>query len=115
LGHRILGSHPYSTDLDLSWLPTDQPNGVIRALMISADRDLVAEEMPALHRKFGAIVADWESTVRSFVDGSQELILSGFTATDCLTGPLPLSRFYGVGGRKMRCLPGDDDQFAVWT
>lgn len=70
----------YSTDLDLSWLASDLPNGVMRALMISADRDLVAGDLPDLHRKFGAIVGDWESASIAWVarkNGVRTLILRG--------------------------------------
>jgi adenosylhomocysteine nucleosidase len=51
----------YSTDIDLAWLNERYPHDVIRSLMLSGDRDLVAEELPRLSRKFRAIVGDWES------------------------------------------------------
>jgi adenosylhomocysteine nucleosidase len=57
----------YSTELDLSWLPDTDPPGVVRSLMISADRDLVTQDLPELNRKFGAIVGDWESASIAWV------------------------------------------------
>lgn len=51
----------YATRLDLSWLGGDLPAGVLPALLLSADRDLVAGELPELRERYGAVAADWES------------------------------------------------------
>jgi adenosylhomocysteine nucleosidase len=58
----------YATDLDLSWLADVGPwtmddgrSSLVRGLLISADRDIVASEIPGLVEKYGAIAADWES------------------------------------------------------
>jgi len=51
----------FSTDLDLSWLAEPYPQAVQRTLLVSADRDLVAAEVPRLAEKFGAVAGDWES------------------------------------------------------
>ncbi len=72
----------YSTDLDLSWLKSDLPDGVRRALLVSADRDLVAEEIAGLRTRFGAIAGDWESGAIAWVasrNGIRCLILRGVT------------------------------------
>jgi adenosylhomocysteine nucleosidase len=57
----------YSTDIDLSWLAQDHPKGAQRSLLVSGDRDLVVEELPELHRRYGAIAGDWESGAIAFV------------------------------------------------
>lgn len=57
----------YSTSLDLGWLPTALPHPVMRGLLVSADRDLVAEDIPMLIEKSGAVAADWESGAIAWV------------------------------------------------
>lgn len=58
----------YSTALDLSWLPDDFPSGaVLRGLLVSADRDIVADDIPMLVSRFGAVAADWESGAIAWV------------------------------------------------
>jgi adenosylhomocysteine nucleosidase len=57
----------YTTNLDLSWLGEDYPQDVCRTLLVSADRDLVAEEMPHLITQYGAIAGDWESGAIAWV------------------------------------------------
>jgi adenosylhomocysteine nucleosidase len=57
----------YTTELDLSWLPDRLPQPVRRALMVSADRDLVAGEIPELEARFKAVAADWESASIAWV------------------------------------------------
>jgi adenosylhomocysteine nucleosidase len=51
----------YTTDLDLSWLGAELPQKVRRSLIVSADRDLMADDIPQLKARFGAVAADWES------------------------------------------------------
>jgi len=68
----------YSTTLDLSWLPKELPVPVRRGLLISADRDIVVGEIPALIKLFGAVAADWESGSIAWVaqkNGIRVLIL----------------------------------------
>jgi adenosylhomocysteine nucleosidase len=72
----------YATELDLSWLPDNEPLPVQRGLLISADRDIVAAEIPALVEKYGAVAADWESGAIAWVakkNGVRCLILRGVT------------------------------------
>jgi adenosylhomocysteine nucleosidase len=57
----------YSTTLDLSWLRPDLPYAVPRGLLVSADRDLLAEDIPLLAEKYGAVAADWESGAIAWV------------------------------------------------
>jgi adenosylhomocysteine nucleosidase len=77
----------YTTDLDLSWLSEPYPQSVRQTLLISADRDLIAEEIPALRDRFSAVAGDWESGAIAHVatqNGVRCLILRGVTD---LVGP----------------------------
>lgn len=57
----------YTTDLDLSWLEGEPPQPVRRTLIVSADHDLIASELPALRARFGAVAGDWESGAIAWV------------------------------------------------
>lgn len=77
----------YSTDLDLTWLDEAFPGGgypaeVLRGTMLSADRDLLAEEIPGLICRYGGVVGDWESGAIAWVTHKNQvrcLILRGVT------------------------------------
>ncbi len=72
----------YSTELDLSWLPDNGPRSTVRGLMVSADRDLLREDIPRLAEKYGAVAADWESGAIAWVAQKNKikcLILRGVT------------------------------------
>ena len=72
----------YTTELDLSWLPRVLPFPVLRGLLISGDRDIVAEEIPELIQKYKAVAADWESGAIAWVakkNHVRTLILRGVT------------------------------------
>jgi adenosylhomocysteine nucleosidase len=72
----------YSTDIDHSWLGDHYPHEVLRTLLVSADRDLVVEEIPQLKSTFGAVAGDWESGAIAFVaqrNKTRCLILRGVT------------------------------------
>ena len=48
--------------------------------MVSADRDLVSDELPSLKQEFGAVVGDWESGSIAWVarrNNVRNLILRG--------------------------------------
>lgn len=76
----------YTTEMDLSWLD-DRPQtadsglpSVIRGLLVSADRDILAADIPMLIEKYGAAAADWESGAIAWVAKRNEtpcLILRG--------------------------------------
>jgi len=69
----------YSTNIDLSWLDDDQPS-VVRGLLVSADRDIVVEDIPMLIEKYDAVAADWESGAIAWVakkNNTRLLILRG--------------------------------------
>ncbi len=72
----------YTTDLDLSWLQQPYPIPVRRSLLVSADRDLLAEDLPRLAARYGAIAGDWESGAIAWVarqNNLRLLILRGVT------------------------------------
>jgi adenosylhomocysteine nucleosidase len=57
----------YASSLDLSWLPTKLPYPVSRGLLVSADRDIIVEDIPMLIEKYDAVAADWESGAIAWV------------------------------------------------
>ena len=70
----------YSTLLDLSFLPRVLPFPVLRGLLVSADRDIVTDDIPSLIEKYDAVAADWESGAIAWVakkNGVKCLILRG--------------------------------------
>jgi adenosylhomocysteine nucleosidase len=79
----------YATEIDLSWLGESVQSSVIndqfslvRGLLVSADRDIVASDIPMLVEKYNAIAADWESGAIAWVakkNGICCLILRGVT------------------------------------
>ncbi len=56
----------YSTDIDLSWINHEQLPAV-RGLLVSADRDIIVEDIPMLIEKYDAVAADWESGAIAWV------------------------------------------------
>jgi adenosylhomocysteine nucleosidase len=72
----------YTTGLDLSWLKPPFPHPALKGLLVSADRDILVEEIPQLVSKYGAVAADWESGAIAWVarkNGVRCLILRGVT------------------------------------
>jgi adenosylhomocysteine nucleosidase len=77
----------YSTEIDLSWLGDGGPKTgdgvkVIRGLLVSADRDILVDDIPMLIKKYGAVAADWESGAIAWVakqNGTRLLILRAVT------------------------------------
>jgi adenosylhomocysteine nucleosidase len=72
----------FTTELDLSWLPEPYPQPVRRTLLVSADRDLIQEEIPRLRADYQAVAGDWESGAIAWVaarNGVRCLILRGVT------------------------------------
>ncbi len=70
----------YSTEINLSWLGDYQPPSTMRGLLVSADRDILVEDIPMLIEKYGAAAADWESGAIAWVakrNGTRLLILRG--------------------------------------
>lgn len=72
----------YTTEIDLSWLGEDYPQAVRRTLLVSGDRDLVADDIPRLKAEYGAVAGDWESGAIAWVAARHNtrcLILRGVT------------------------------------
>jgi adenosylhomocysteine nucleosidase len=72
----------YTTQIDLSWLQAPFPIEVQRGVLVSADRDLLVEEIPMLKSRYGAAAGDWESGAIAWVaarSGLRLLILRGVT------------------------------------
>lgn len=57
----------YASGLDLSWLPVNLPYPTPRGLLVSADRDILVEDIPMLIGKYDAVAADWESGAIAWV------------------------------------------------
>jgi adenosylhomocysteine nucleosidase len=66
----------YSTEVDLSWIDRgrltmdskrDGQPSIVRGLLVSADRDILVEDIPMLVEKYGAVAADWESGAIAWV------------------------------------------------
>jgi len=49
----------YSTEIDLSWIAP--PDSIKKTILVSADRDLVPEEIEGLKQNYKAIAGDWET------------------------------------------------------
>ena len=77
MGDGVEAIEHYATDIDLSWLD-GEPKIVVRSILVSADRDIVVEDIPMLIEKYGAVAADWESGAIAWVakkNGTRLLIL----------------------------------------
>lgn len=72
----------YATDIDLSWIKTEAADSVTQTLLVSADRDLVPEEISALKENYKAIAGDWESGAIAYTckrNKKKLIILRGVT------------------------------------
>jgi adenosylhomocysteine nucleosidase len=79
----------YSTDIDLSWvgrLTRDNANNgqtsIVHGLLVSADRDILVDDIPKLIEKYDAVAADWESGAIAWVaqkNNTHVLILRAVT------------------------------------
>lgn len=75
----------YAVDVDLSWLGAGagrDAEGVRRGLLVSADRDIVAKDIPMLVERYDAVAADWESGAIAWVakrNATRLMILRGVT------------------------------------
>ena len=68
----------YTTELGLGWLRTPYPTPVKRASLVSADRDLLPDDLETLQKKYDAVAGDWESGAIAWVaarNGTRSLIL----------------------------------------
>jgi adenosylhomocysteine nucleosidase len=85
----------YSTEIDLSWLldgagdglrSASSPGGIVRGLLVSADRDIVVEDITMLIEKYDAVAADWESGAIAWVAKKNDIPLLILRAVTDLVG-----------------------------
>ena len=76
----------YASTLDLSWLAEPYPHPVSRGLLVSADRDIVLEDIPMLIEKYNAVAADWESGAIAWVAKKNKMRLLILRAVTDLVG-----------------------------
>ena len=57
----------YTSVHDLSFVKGDLPGGARKGLLISADRDLAPEQIPALVKRYNAVAVDWETAAIAYV------------------------------------------------
>jgi adenosylhomocysteine nucleosidase len=73
----------YSTEIDLSWLGSENyPVRVKKTLLVSADRDLIPDELAELRSEYNAVAGDWETGAIAYVckrNNKKLLILRGVT------------------------------------
>ncbi len=72
----------YASSLDLGWLPVNLPYPISRGLLVSADRDILVDDIPMLIEKYDAVAADWESGAVAWVaqkNNTRLLILRAVT------------------------------------
>jgi len=62
----------YAASLDLAWLKKPYPTPVMESILVSADRDILVDDIPALKKKFGAVAADWESGAIAYTAGKNQ-------------------------------------------
>jgi len=77
----------YVTTIDLGWLGGQDPPGVRRGVMVSADQDADPAAVATLKSRFGAAAVDWESGAIAYTaarNGKRLLILRGVSD---LVGP----------------------------
>jgi adenosylhomocysteine nucleosidase len=70
----------YTTKIDLSWIGNSFPLKVIKTSLVSADKDLMIEEIAKLNSDYKAIAGDWESGAIAYVcrrNDKKLLILRG--------------------------------------
>jgi adenosylhomocysteine nucleosidase len=70
----------YSTEIDLSWL--NYPDTVKKTVLVSADRDLVPDEIESLKQNYKAIAGDWETGAIAYTckrNNRKLLVLRGVT------------------------------------
>jgi len=81
----------YTTDIDLSWMDggpktVDRPSSIVHGLLVSADRDIIVEDIPMLIEKYGAVAADWESGAIAWVAKQNDTRLLILRAVSDLVG-----------------------------
>ena len=114
----------YATEIDLSWLDESEQLSVIsnqfsfiRGLLVSADRDILASDIPILVEKYGALAADWESGAIAWVSKKNSvrcLILRGVTDLVGAGGGEVYGDIELFHKRTRQVMKGLIEQFARW-
>ncbi|MDD2923071.1 MAG: hypothetical protein PHQ36_12370, partial [Anaerolineales bacterium] len=77
----------YAATLDLDWIPPRQSDLTLKSLLVSADRDIRAEDIPMLIEKYNAVAADWESGAIAWVAKKNDIrVLILRVVTDLVGG-----------------------------
>jgi len=105
----------YSSKAELTWLGQDFPISVRRAKLLSADRDILPQDIPILISRFDAIAADWESGAFAWTASQNKtdwLILRGVSDIVDRTGSeaygnvsLWMERSKTIMAKLLDCLP----------
>jgi len=77
----------YTTEIDLTWLGAPYPTPVRRTTLISADRDLITEDIPLLKAKYQAIAGDWESGAIAYIAECNQIRCLILRGVSDLVGP----------------------------
>jgi len=77
----------YTTEIDLSWLGNSYPAPVTRTTLVSADRDLIAEDIPQLKAKYRVIAGDWESGAIAYIASRNQIRCLILRGVSDLVGP----------------------------
>lgn len=77
----------YTTEIDLAWLAEPMPHPVVRAPILSADRDLAPDEIAGLEAAYHGVVGDWESGSIAWVAGRHGLRTLILRVVTDLVGP----------------------------
>ncbi len=76
----------YASSLDLSWLSPNVPYPILRGLLVSADRDIIVDDIAMLIEKYKAVAADWESGAIAWVAQKNKMPLLILRAVSDLVG-----------------------------
>ena len=77
----------YSTQLDLTWMQQPVADPEFRGLLLSADRDLIIDDIADLRAKYGAVAADWESGAIAWVAARNNVACAIVRGVTDLVGP----------------------------
>ena len=77
----------YRTELDLSWMQEPMTDREVRSLLLSADRDLIIDDLADLKARYGAVAADWESGAIAWVASRNDVACVIVRGVTDLVGP----------------------------
>ena len=77
----------YRTQLDLAWMQQPVTDREFRGLLLSADRDLIIDDIAALRARYGAVAADWESGAIAWIAAMNHVACTIVRGVTDLVGP----------------------------